>query len=51
MVHIPNTYTHDFWQQTSEQVVELSCFMPNGVFIAIKVNKNATLHEIKLVSF
>ncbi|KAK9501564.1 hypothetical protein O3M35_012267 [Rhynocoris fuscipes] len=48
MVHIPNTYTHDLWQQTIDPVVELSCLMPNGVFIAIKVNKNATLHEIKL---
>lgn len=48
MVHIPNTYAYDFWlENTPDPVVELSCLMPNSIFIPLKVNRNATLHEIK----
>jgi len=51
MVHIPSTYTYDFWLRSSTDLsVELSCLMPNGVFIPLEVKKNATLQEIKEVS-
>lgn len=50
MVHIPSTYTYDFWLRSSTDLsVELSCLMPNGVFIPLEVKKNATLQEIKEV--
>ncbi|KDR21011.1 phosphatidylinositol 4,5-bisphosphate 3-kinase catalytic subunit delta isoform [Zootermopsis nevadensis] len=48
MVHIPSTYTYDFWLRAStDPSVELSCLMPNGIFIPLEVKKNATLQEIK----
>ena len=47
MVHIPNTYTYNFWTKTPTEVVELTCLMPNGVVIPFETNRNATLAEIK----
>lgn len=50
MVHIPSTYTYDFWAKTPTEVVELTCLMPNGVVVPLDTNRNATLAEIKEAS-
>uniref|UniRef100_A0A1B6CVF3 phosphatidylinositol 3-kinase n=1 Tax=Clastoptera arizonana TaxID=38151 RepID=A0A1B6CVF3_9HEMI len=47
MVHIPSSYVHDFWSCSAEPSIELSCLMPNGVFIPLEASRNATIHEIK----
>lgn len=47
MVHIPSTYTYNYWAKTPTEVVELTCLMPNGVLIPLETNRNATLTEIK----
>lgn len=49
MVHIPSTYTYNYWAKTPTEVVELTCLMPNGVLIPLETNRNATLTEIKEV--
>lgn len=49
MVHSPSSYAYDFWLQSSDLQVELSCLMPNGVFIPLEASRTATLHEIKEV--
>lgn len=53
MVAIPAEYTADFWNQLPSEysVVELTCLMPNGTIILLKQNANASLSEIKEVSF
>ena len=51
MVHIPITYTYDFWLRgATDPSVELNCLMPNGIIIPLEVKRNATLQEIKEVS-
>ncbi|KAJ8868084.1 hypothetical protein PR048_031893 [Dryococelus australis] len=50
MVHKPATFAYDFWLRgNAEPQVELSCLMPNGVYIPIEANRDATLQEIKEV--
>lgn len=52
MVPIPAEYMPDFWDELSENpMVELSCFLPNGIMVLLKVNHNATLGDIKEVNF
>ena len=51
MVHVPDSYAYDFWTASPKDVVELSCFMPTGVFIPLEVKRNATLIEIKEVRY
>lgn len=52
MVPIPAEYMPDFWDELSSEnpMVELSCFLPNGIMVLLKVNHNATLGDIKEVS-
>lgn len=51
MVHIPNSYTYDYWvTKAPSEIVELTCLMPNGVVIPFETNRNSTLAEIKEVN-
>ncbi|XP_030764148.1 phosphatidylinositol 4,5-bisphosphate 3-kinase catalytic subunit delta isoform-like isoform X2 [Sitophilus oryzae] len=49
MVPIPAEYMPDFWSLLSTEcpIVELTCLLPNGIIVLLKVNHNATLAEIK----
>ncbi|XP_066146001.1 phosphatidylinositol 4,5-bisphosphate 3-kinase catalytic subunit delta isoform isoform X1 [Euwallacea fornicatus] len=49
MVPIPAEYMPDFWNELSSEnpIVELSCLLPNGILVLLKVNYNASLAEIK----
>ncbi|XP_071445759.1 phosphatidylinositol 4,5-bisphosphate 3-kinase catalytic subunit delta isoform [Hetaerina americana] len=48
MVHIPPAYAPDFWcQGSTDPSVELSCLLPNGIFILLEVSRTATLQEVK----
>lgn len=38
---------YDFWQSDPPDLVEVSCLMPNGIIIEMKVSQNATFEEIK----
>lgn len=49
MVPIPREYSPDFWSYDPEDLVELTCLMPNGIVILLKVSYNATLSDIKEV--
>lgn len=49
MVPIPREYSPDFWSFDPEDSVELTCLMPNGIVILMKVSYNATLLDIKAV--
>ena len=50
MVPIPREYSPDFWSFDPEDSIELTCLMPNGIVILLKVSYNATLSDIKEVS-
>ncbi|CAG9760506.1 unnamed protein product [Ceutorhynchus assimilis] len=49
MVPIPDEYMPDFWNQVSSEspVVELTCLLPTGVIVLLKVNYHSTLADIK----
>ncbi|XP_058790627.1 phosphatidylinositol 4,5-bisphosphate 3-kinase catalytic subunit delta isoform [Phymastichus coffea] len=47
MLHVPSSYTYNFWTKTPTEVVELTCLMPNGIIIPFETNRNTTLAEIK----
>ncbi|XP_046389933.1 phosphatidylinositol 4,5-bisphosphate 3-kinase catalytic subunit delta isoform [Ischnura elegans] len=48
MVHIPPAYAPDFWcRGSTDPSVELSCLLPNGIFIPLEVSRTATLQEVK----
>ncbi|KAJ3643840.1 hypothetical protein Zmor_026526 [Zophobas morio] len=47
MVPIPREYSPDFWSFDPEDSIELTCLMPNGIVILLKVSYNATLSDIK----
>ncbi|XP_076265389.1 phosphatidylinositol 4,5-bisphosphate 3-kinase catalytic subunit delta isoform-like isoform X2 [Rhynchophorus ferrugineus] len=48
MVPIPAEYMPDFWSHISSKCpIELTCLLPNGITLLLKVNYNATLAEIK----
>jgi phosphatidylinositol-4,5-bisphosphate 3-kinase len=49
MVPIPREYSPDFWSFDPEDSIELTCLMPNGIVILLKVSYNATLSDIKEV--
>lgn len=51
MVPIPAEYMPDFWNHLSSKcpIIELTCLLPNGIILLLKVNYNATLAEIKEV--
>lgn len=49
MVPIPREYSPDFWFHDPEDCIELTCLMPNGIVILLKVSYNATLSDIKEV--
>lgn len=52
MVPIPAEYLPDFWDQVSaECMIEVTCLLPNGVVVLLNVSHNATLAEIKEVSW
>lgn len=38
---------YDFWQTDPPDIVDISCLMPNGIIIMMKVSQNATFEEIK----
>lgn len=38
---------HDFWQCDPPEFVDISCLMPNGIIIFMKVSQNTTFEEIK----
>lgn len=56
MVPIPAEYMPDFWNHIPPDslsecpLVELTCLMPNGIIVLLKVNQNPTLADIKVVS-
>lgn len=44
---------HDFWYvypEHAEDVVEVTCLLPNGIGISFSVSQQATMYEIKEVS-
>ncbi|XP_064211138.1 phosphatidylinositol 4,5-bisphosphate 3-kinase catalytic subunit delta isoform [Tribolium castaneum] len=47
MPPFPREYSPDFWSFDPEDSVELTCLMPNGIVILLKVSYNATLLDIK----
>ncbi|XP_044753388.1 phosphatidylinositol 4,5-bisphosphate 3-kinase catalytic subunit delta isoform isoform X2 [Coccinella septempunctata] len=50
MAPIPAEYLYDFWdtyESNENDHIELTCLMPNGIVILLKVQSNATLGEIK----
>lgn len=49
-VEYPREYCYDFWDLELPEKVEITCLMPNGIIIILKVSYNATLAEIKEVS-
>ncbi|XP_055310433.1 phosphatidylinositol 4,5-bisphosphate 3-kinase catalytic subunit beta isoform [Sitodiplosis mosellana] len=38
---------YDFWQLDPPDLIDVSCLMPNGIIIIMKVSQNATFEEIK----
>lgn len=52
MAPIPAEYLYDFWdtyENNENDHVELTCLMPNGIVILLKVQSYITLGEIKEV--
>lgn len=39
--------SYDFWLSDPPDIVDISCLMPNGIIISMKVSQNATFEEIK----
>lgn len=47
---IPAELLPDFWNQNpSDNMINLTCLLPNGIVVPLDVNQNATLAEIKEV--
>ncbi|XP_037945852.1 phosphatidylinositol 4,5-bisphosphate 3-kinase catalytic subunit beta isoform [Teleopsis dalmanni] len=42
-----SVFSSDFWKNDPPDIVELTCFMPNGIFILMNVSVTATIKEIK----
>ncbi|XP_013190051.2 phosphatidylinositol 4,5-bisphosphate 3-kinase catalytic subunit delta isoform [Amyelois transitella] len=47
MVPDPSPFTWDYWQTTPADCVELTCLLPNSVYIPLKVTWDSTLQDIK----
>lgn len=51
MVPVPSCpHTWDYWTATPSDYVELTCLMPNSIYIPLTVSWDANLQDVKEVS-
>lgn len=51
MVPAPSCpYTWDYWTASPSDCVDLTCLLPNSIYIPLRVSWDATLHDVKEVS-
>lgn len=51
MVPAPSCpFTWDYWNSSPSDVVELTCLLPNSVYIPLRISWDATLQDVKEVS-